>query len=357
MIHFIQPAVPEYRVPFFEKIKEKYDIKIYTTKQDFLGVSSVKNLSYVDYNNKFINVFGKCLWMKNLPLFSAYKKGDVVVINGNPRVLNYMLLFLILRIIGVKTVWWGHGWSAGSYGLLSKVRIKLMKIANAVLVYTDKEKMKLNLPNCFALNNGLDSKIIKKSIFSSTSVRGPRESSFNLVFIGRITKKSNFEFLLHALSNCPEAVCLNVIGGCSDFKSVKKLSADLGLAHRINWLGPLYNEADIADVMLRSHVFVYPGSIGLSLIHAFNYSLPAIIHNLDEYHMPEHYAFENKYNGLSYIKGSELDLVDKITSFSRMDEEEYNKFSQNALNTVNHSFNVDDMVSRFEQLLESVSKW
>ncbi|WP_206598118.1 hypothetical protein, partial [Vibrio sp. 624788] len=56
---------------------------------------------------------------------------------------------------------WSHGWTAGSHGLLSKLRIKLMSLYDAVLLYTEKEAHKFESDGLFSggiyyLNNGLD---------------------------------------------------------------------------------------------------------------------------------------------------------------------------------------------------------
>ena len=171
---------------------------------DFLGVKTVyssKNIKLLTKFKKILN--GKFYWMKKLPLLSGYTKNDIVIINGNPRILNYMLLFILLKIKGIKTIWWGHGWSAGSHGLASKVRLKIMKLLpDYILLYTDYEKAALNLKNLYSLNNGLDSENYRKYIKSSLTTRIPPSTSksFNLLFIGRITEKANFTFLLDALA-------------------------------------------------------------------------------------------------------------------------------------------------------------
>lgn len=350
----IQPAIPRYRVPFFNLLSYKYNLSLISAKMDFLGVNSILDLPYAHYHDNFINFFGKAFWLNGLSLYSSYKKGDVVVINGNPRIINFMILFLILRVRGIKTIWWGHGWSAGSHGLLSKLRILMMKIACAILVYTDKEKSSLNFPRVFALNNGLDSNEIRKAITISNAIERSFDDKFYLVFIGRITKKAQFDTILNALKYTNNNIHLNVIGDDHNCVYYKSLSQTLGVSDRIHWYGAIFDEHIIAKIMVSSHAFIYAGSVGLSLIHAFNYGLPAIIHSNSKNHMPEFAAFEDGYNGISFEENNESDLGCKIEQLYMFDKAKYINMSNNAFKTIVDSYNVNDMVIRFDDMLRTL---
>ncbi|GIC77269.1 glycosyltransferase family 4 protein [Moritella sp. F3] len=355
-IHIIQPAVPKYRIPFFEKIMSLYRVKIYATESDFLGVNTVFKSKDLSLSSGFIHFLERLYWHKNLPLFSPYKKNDIVIINGNPRILNYMLLFVILRMRGIKTVWWGHGWSAGSFGLMAKIRIKLMKLASAILVYTDKEKEQLSKPNCYALNNGLDSSEIKECIKTISITREINTPQFNLVFVGRITDKANFNLLLKSISMVNKNVHLNVIGSGERIDYYKTMADEIGITDRVHWYGAIFDEMGIARIMLSSHAFIYTGSVGLSLIHAFNYGLPAIIHSSESYHMPEFSAFKKDINGISFKKNNVDDLRAKINQLSSFDALAYTVMSNNAFKTVTDSYNVENMVFRFKNMIEELNK-
>lgn len=355
-IHIVQPAVPKYRVSFIEKIMSLYPVKVYATKSDFLGVQTVLKSKDLILSLGFRNLLNKVYWHKDLPLFSPYNTDDIVIINGNPRILNYMFLFLFLKVRGIKTVWWGHGWSAGSFGLMAKIRVKLMRLATAVLVYTDKEKEKLSRDHCHALNNGLDSSEIKKCIKSTSIQREVNPSEFNLVFVGRITDKANFDLLLESMSMVNPNVHLNIIGSGDNIDYYKAAADRLKISKKVVWHGALFDEIEIAKVMLSSHAFIYTGSVGLSLIHAFNYGLPAIIHSNEKYHMPEFSAFENDVNGISFEQNNIDDLTAKINEISSLDDSEYIIMSRNSFKTVAESYNVDDMVSRFTNMIEELYK-
>lgn len=269
-----------------------------------------------------------------------------------------MILFFVCKLRGIKTVWWGHGWSAGSRGLPAKIRIKMMSLASAVLLYTDYEKNQIGIKQSYALNNGLDSSEIEIAIKGANLERSYETQIKSLVFIGRLTEKAELALLLNALSRTKSACKLNVIGGGDkdDDKKFKKLASDLNVEHRVNWFGPLFNENEVAKVMLNSHAFIYAGSVGLSLVHAFNYGLPAIIHSDREQHMPEFSAFENGVNGLSFTQGNDFSLAEMIDVFFSMPIAEQQQLSSNAKKTVARSYNVDDMVVRFNRLIQGLGE-
>ena len=357
-IIFIQPAVPNYRIPFFETIKEKLNIRIITAESDFLNVKTVYNSKCVSILPGFLSFFkGSLFWMRGLSLYSEYKKGDIVVINGNPRIMNYMLLLFFCKMRGIKTVWWGHGWSAGSFGFLAKIRLLIMKsLSDYQLFYTDTEKDLINSKNAYALNNGLDSDLYKEIIndVNITRVLPSIKGRFDLVFIGRITDKSNFILLLHALSKVVGNIHLNVIGTSENINKYKKEAEKINVSSKITWYGAVFDDIAITKIMMNSHAFVYAGSVGLSLIHAFNYGLPAIIHSSSKYHMPEYAAFSNGINGFNFIENNEESLSKVIDDMSKISDAEYKVLSLNALRTISTTFNINDMSQRFLKLIEDI---
>nr|WP_321381991.1 glycosyltransferase family 4 protein [uncultured Vibrio sp.] len=352
-VYIIQPAVPKYRVALFDKLSALYDLKIFTTKKDFLGVETKVDNNYVKTSEGFSSFFNNRLfWQKKLPLFSPFQKGDCVIINGNPRILNYMLLILICRLRNIDTIWWGHGWSAGSYGISSRIRIQMMRLASKIAVYTDKEKERLGFfkNKIHGLNNGLDSESINKAIVSAGNIEKPVDT-LRMIFLGRLTEKSGLDALFSALTDVDRNVELLIIGNGPRKQYLTELAESLGVQNKLSWLGAIYDENEIAKIMLSSHVFVYPGSVGLSLIHAFNYRLPAILHSSEEYHMPEFAAFEDGVNGFGFQKNNSKSLAETINKFIQLSPSEYETLSSNAKKTVKETYNVDDMASRLAKLI------
>ncbi|WP_086868375.1 glycosyltransferase family 4 protein [Kosakonia pseudosacchari] len=355
---FIQPAIASYRQAFYKGLAKNFKVEVYACKKDFLNVKSITLDEHViqHYSPGFISFFRKKIfWHMNLPLIKCAKKNDVVILNGNPRIINYMLLLIICRLRRIKVIWWGHGWSSGSYGVLAKFRLRIMCLANLILLYTDRECEMVKHVKTYALNNGLDSNSIKNEIkkHSANIVRDP--NLIKLIFVGRLTPKANILFLIKALKYTPGNIHLDIVGDGEMKEQIDRAIADNGLRPRVRLLGALFDESSLAKIMMSSDAFVYPGAVGLSLIHAFNYGLPAIIHDDERYHMPEFSAFKNKVNGFSYKRGSQESLIKTLTEFASLPQTERDAISLKAMKTIQYTYNTDDMVKRMTNIIEHLT--
>ncbi|MEF1308607.1 glycosyltransferase [Vibrio mytili] len=346
-IYVIQPIIPHYRVPFFKILNDKLGSRIYY----YICDKDLNNLSTdeaaLKFNNVyrmkgFINFKRKVYWCTGLP-FSHFKKNDVVVIPGNPRVINYMLLFLYLKFKGIKVVWWGQGWTSGSRSIAARLRRWIMLKSDVVMLYTQKEADYFTKHNhVYALNNGLDVASVPYS-YSDKS----KQKKLSLLFIGRLTEKSKFSLLLQALSECEREVDIHIIGFTQEECDVKHVN------DRVNfvWHGAIYTNAEIYKISLNCHAFIYPGAVGLSLIHAFANGLPALVHDSEFNHMPEFSAFKEHFNGLSFAYNNSSSLKHLIETCSI---DELSQMSVNARNTVVETYNICDMARRFFYSLNGI---
>ena len=345
MIYFIQPAVPKYRVPFFNELSRNDkmpEFQVYTSSRDFAGVNTaVENIEFDLKIRGFFKKLGGIYIHKELN-FPKLNKKDILVISGNPRVINIMYLFFICKLKGIKVVWWGQGWTAGRRGLMSKIRHQLMKLSDLVILYTDKELgIFSDKINVVALNNGLDISEINNAKLKLGNII-KKENNLNLLYIGRLTEKSDLALLYQALCHVKRKIILHIIGDGELRNEIQKKFSQL--PHEVIFYGAIYDEIDIAKVALECHAFVYPGAVGLSLIHAFAYGIPAILHDNYDHHMPEIAAFNERFNGVTYKYNNILSFAKVLESVSI---EELNTFGANALKTVENSFNTHDMANRF----------
>ena len=107
----------------------------------------------------------------------------------------------------------------------------------------------------------------------------------------------------------------------------------------------------ISNLFNNCRCFVYPGEVGLSIIHAMSYGLPAIIHNNRIHHNPEHSAFTNKLNGLYFEENDERSLsfmMDKLYSSTDKELEDY---SRNSLKVIRKDFSIEKMVMNFHNVI------
>ena len=339
-IAIIQPAVPRYRKDYFDELRKVADIKIYTTHKDFLNVKSVADLDYVSYQKNFVGFYG-LYWHKNLPISQIIKNFDIVVINGNLRIINYMILLIASKYFKKQIIWWGHLNPAGSYGLFAKIRMQIMRIATKRLFYTEYEYLRYkHKANTYYLNNGLKNvrpmKPRSMGVFANLN-------SLKIIFIGRLTKKTNIEFALRCLKHSEIEFTFDIIGDGPSYKKLK----DTYSSPRFQFHGEINNDRKIKEIVSDAQLFLYPGAVGLSLIHGFNLGLVAIVHNNEKNHMPEYSAFKAGYNGINFVEDDPKSLEKSLLKYMALEQNEKHQMHMNALNTTKQSYNTDDMIQKF----------
>ena len=131
-----------------------------------------------------------------------------------------------------------------------------------------------------------------------------------------------------------------------------KLSKELEISKKILFLGAIYEEKELAPWFMTADCFVYPGAIGLSLLHSFSYGLPVITNDRITTHGPEIAALDDNANGKLFIKNDEKSLIEAISVVSK------NKdfFKKNALSTIRNDFSFDKTIQRVTDCIVSASK-
>jgi glycosyltransferase involved in cell wall biosynthesis len=354
---FVQPAYPHYRETFFRRIlfSGDVDLQLYYTASD--GVVKEEKNGFATALGQLKSMPFGLFWQRgalNIP----FKRGDIFVMTGSPRILSNLLLAIKARLKGARIIWWGHYWSATSKPWRFALRIKIMRLVDSLLFYTDREvdeyKAKFGATDkrpISALNNGIDVEPIQASRDLPFDVeKRPRD----LLFIGRITEKSEFGLVIKALAqpSC-SAVTLDVIGAGELLQRYKDLAEQLGVADRIVWHGANTDESFIGSVANRCKLFIYPGAVGLSLIHALAYGLPVLVHDDRWKHMPEIAALEPGQNGNVFKLGDVESMADVVarTLHSSMQLEQ---MSAAAVDSVDKRFNTQVMAQRFLDFVQII---
>lgn len=359
----IQPCIPEYRTSLYENITQIGDVDLYVkaSKTDVDGLSSI---SLIDKNFKAdLSLSEHYLFKKKLIVqkglkLNELKKFDVVVITGNPRYINNYVYILYCRILGIKIIWWGQGWSANSSKLSYTIRMAISRIANGFIFYTDNEReiSKKNIfynKNSTALNNGLDLVKIDSAIKKNASkiCKGVSEI-LNLVFIGRVNNKSNILFLLESLLRIDFQIKLTVIGDGELLKQAQEF-CDKNKLINVKFEGAIYNEDSLAKILLVQDCFIYPGAVGLSLIHAYLYSLPAIVHSNYREHMPEVIAFDDNKNGFCFKKDSIDSLLNILNQTYKLKVKgELITYGKRGREIAEHNYTTQSMAHRFSRFIK-----
>ena len=359
-IVIVQPEIPKYRLAFFNNISN-YDcseLKVYYSKGNLGELTNSVSENWASRIGILINFNVGISWQQGA-IGIKLNRDDILVLSGNPRVISTLILLFRAKLLKVKVIWWGHYWSSTSKKWRQSLRLLPMILANALLFYTDveAEAMRNRKLWCFknknisALNNGLDVTTINKFKFPYESASRNKEC----LFIGRLTEKSKITDLIYALSYINDKnIVVNVIGEGNDRGKLEILAKHLNVDKNFIWHGAVTDESKIANIANRCRLFVYPGSVGLSLIHAFAYGLPAILHNNITCHMPEVSAFEHNYNGHSFEYNDVASLA-KTLNETINDDIKLNLLSKGT-HVVGDSYTTDDMAIRFKELVKVMSE-
>ena len=316
-IIFLQPALPSYRLDFFNRLYESYGagMRVYFSVAD-LGV-----LTAMGTRPEWAREIGPILhptrgmeWQVGA-LNVQFLRDDIVVVCGAPRTISTLLVLVKARILGIRTIWWGQYWSPTAISWRHSLRMRLSRLANALLFYTDSEVARFFEDGWYhpgpvgALNNGIDLITVRKLREEYVPCKRHR----NVLFIGRLTIKAELEVMIRALAE-PSLmdVCLHVVGGGVNEIALRTEAISLGVSERITWHGETIDEVRIAQVANRCAIFVYPGAVGLSLVHAMGYGLPCVVHNLKLQHMPEIAAFTENITGVTFETRSSASLSKAI---------------------------------------------
>lgn len=238
---------------------------------------------------------------QNLPVREIYRGYDIYFFLGNPRVISTVLLASALRLLGKHVVIWGQGHSAGAKPAMEKLRLGWWRLFKYIFLYTENEVSALRAygftkQTLIGMNNGLDQEEIteaKSNWKPATLAKWQKEHCLPqrtiLLSCARLTQKNQFHHMVAALpeiiARVPDVLWV-VIGDGPRRDALHKYAQERDVSSHILWIGAIHEEARLAAWFLSAQIFVHPGAIGLSLLHAYGYGLPVITHSDAQRHMP-----------------------------------------------------------------------
>lgn len=370
----IKGLVVSYSEGFYDRLLAKEDWQVTIYCQSSIPGVNLRSIhtKYPQHINLVKNItlkHEKLSW-QFLPwkrIFSGY---DVYFVTGNPRNLSNVAIATFLKFFGKKVVLWTMGHSPRANAITENVRLWWSKYFDFLLLYTDAEVKYLRekgFKNQFLLgqNNGLDQRKIDGEISKWGTEKldnWKKEKGIwgkkILLSCSRLTTKNQYDIVINALEilkpMIPEIFWV-AIGSGPEQEVLKSLAVQKGIEENILFVGEVYEEENLSPWFLSASVFVHPGAIGLSLMHAFGYGLPLVTHSDANFQGPEFAAFVNGMTGLSFKEGDFMDFAEKVSIL--LDNEqlrtEIAKENQKITRT---GYNVDIMVQRFVSIAEEAAR-
>lgn len=369
-IRIFQPIVPEYRVALFNGVGKRYGADVEVWASEGMGQDKSYPLKWMryDYAHPFMK-FGSLRWQKGLSL-DGLGQGDVIVICGDVHQLSSLWIAVKAKSLGIGVVWWGHHVSVGSKALGIKIRLLLTKLlSDVVLCYTKQGVEWFGLRRwpspVFATGNTIDMVAVKQAIALWTPERlqtFQRENGLFgqevVVFCSVLRWKTHLEQLLSAMASeelRSRGTKLVVIGDGEGRTSWEQQAKELGVADRIIWIGALREQDKIAPWLLSARAYIYPGSIGLSLIHAFAYGLPVVCHDNAAHHGPEFEAMTDKKTGYVFKENDVLDCVRQMVRL--LDDEVLRcEMSRHVQELAYSRYGIESMVNNYCEAVDKAAE-
>lgn len=365
-LDIIQPIVPAYRVPLFERLARFQDLRVTVQcSPQWPGGGRSVAMDVPEYHpdrpasrlpgTPFIR-------QRGLRLIGAQGPRDVLAVCGDPQHVSSMRLLLKARGQGVGILWWGHHRSAFARSWRIALRMRMVRrLADCVLSYTVSGMeafVRAGIPRerVFAAGNTIDLSPVTAAIDHWTPDRLKAfrqqqglEGRRNLLFCSVLNPKTELHIAIRAMALPPLNTgewMLTVIGDGPLREEYETEARRCGVSDRVLWLGKILEQDQLAPWFLTAEAFVYPGAIGLSLIHAFAYGLPVVTHESVEAQMPEFEAFRDGINGVAFKRGSEADLSAKLNRLLG-NPNWRSRLAAEAKQTVFQRYTMDHMTERF----------
>ena len=304
----IQTVIPDYRKYFFRAIEMALNNSFELYGGDFYFENSIKSdlkmakkpvINHFYFNRKLL--FQTGIWHL---LF----KDIILVMEMNPRIVSNWIFLVIRRIINRKTVLWGHAWPRnGVHSKSDLLRNCMRLLANKIIVYTNQQQLELK--------NKMPKKDIlaaPNAVVSASMMAFTRSSNqFNLIYVGRLTKRKKPYFLVKAFASevdkYPSNTRLIIVGEGEEKDKIKKYIAQNKLSNSIVLLGHISNHEKLKELYFNSFFSISPGYVGLSITQSFGFGVPMLV-SKDENHSPEIEALRIEENGLFFKTDSKSDF-------------------------------------------------
>ena len=374
-VFFLQPLVPHYRVPFFTRLAAQRDLTLAVHASPRIPGQGLSTAASCLEDPPFSCQMHPChavangqvFWQGGLAFPKGFGRGDVYVMPGAPRFPRNFTLAVEAKARGAAVVWFSQGYGVGASAPLVAARHLTARLCDHAVLYTEAETDRYRAhgfpaERITAMNNALDQGPIRAAgdaitpeALQAFRVQHALVDKRVLLLVGRLTTKAEASVLVEALAALPPEYVAVFIGGGEDTPIVQARAAEHSLGARVRLLGAVYDEAALAPWFRAAEVFVYPGSIGLSIHHAFGYGLPVVTHGDARQQMPEFAALKPGVNGEVFPRGDAGALATVLRGLCESPARRA-ALAQAARETVATGWNIDDMVSRFTAALRVAAR-
>lgn len=209
------------------------------------------------------------------------------ILDLNPRSLTAWTLLVLRRLLGRRTLLWGHLHPRSGMGSRTAVlRRSMRRLSNGTVLYGYD-----SVPFALAELPGAPVWVAPNSLYAraNLSVRANEGPYRSVLYVGRLVAEKKVDvlirgFLLSGLG--ARGVKLYIVGEGSERQALSDLVTELGGNAVVTFLGQVANVDDLRPLYEDALCSVSPGYVGLSLTQSLGFGVPMLI-SRDEPHSPE----------------------------------------------------------------------
>lgn len=370
-IAIIYPYFAHYRGPIIKKLsedKENEYVFLGGTKTP-KGLKSVKIHNF-DEDKNFIRL--KNFWISDCFLFQTglikvleSNDFDILVFFGDWKYLSYWKAVKHFTKKNTPCLFWSHGVLKNNEGFNNKLKYRFFNIfEKGGFLYSSsaKEVMKSSGydKELSVIYNSLDyinqKKYLEYKNYKTTEKLFSNEYPY-LIFSGRFIPIRKLNLLLESIKELKnKGVYLNLllVGNGPTEKELKSQVRMLKIDKQVNFYGACYDELLMSKLFKESECCVFPGPIGLTLIHAMTYGVPVVTNDNIEGHKPEIDAFIPNQTGVLFKDNDSNSLSLAIEKVLNLSSEEKSLMKKKSKEIVERKYNpivqVELMNKRFREL-------
>lgn len=306
-------------------------------------------------------------------LFHRYKGCHKVVFNrtykyyivfGDQYCLSIWFLLLWCKVIGRKTITWGHGWYRDGIWIQNLLNHLFWRLPSHIMTYGNyakshmiKKGIKPKKISCIYNSLDYDSQIKLRG--NATDIYAKHFGNNNpcLYFIGRLTPVKKLDLLIEAAKLLlDEGITVNIIfiGDGPVKQALEELINSYHIGSQVWFYGPCYNEEEKSKLIASADLCVAPGNIGLTAMDSLVYGTPAITMDNMDFQMPEAEAIKEGVTGSFFKENDPVDLSRKIKVWLENNSDR-NLIRQNCYKEIDEKWNPYNQIEILKTILRKIS--
>jgi glycosyltransferase involved in cell wall biosynthesis len=367
-VTIVQPSLAKYRIPVFRELAHRPGIDLRVVYGSVKGLDNVEpeGFTAIPTTRWQPAILGRRLAFNQADWnYATRRLSDVIIFQWSPRSLSLVPALLRAQASGVPRILWGHGYSKDEKVRRRGGRKWLTRFATALVFYEPTMRDAYvadgwDPAKAFVALNSLDHTPIDEARRCwlerpDQLARFRQEHKIEgvpvILFVSRLHPNNRADLLIRATAalaaEMPGLKTVIIGNGNAERARLEAIAGETGAADRVIFQNGIYDELELAPWFLSASVFCYPAHIGLSLIHALWYGLPAVTSDNLAAQNPEIVALEDGVNGLFYRHGDVQSLTGALRKILT-NEGRRSEMSAAARRSVEDKFTTSRMVDGLE---------